>query len=115
MSHSNDVSDSPAAEDLRISEIRYRRLFESARDGILILDFETRKIVDANPYMVELLDYPREYFLGKELLEIGLLKDEAESAAAFRELQANHYIRYEDSRWRRSIRLPFFNRRIRGK
>ncbi len=83
-------------EDLRVSEIRYRRLFESARDGILILNFETKKITDVNPYMSELLDYPREYFLGKELWEIGLLKDAAASAAAFRELQENYYIRYED-------------------
>ncbi len=83
-------------ENLRISEVRYRRLFESARDGILILDFETRKITDVNPYMLEFLGYPREYFLGKELWEIGLLKDEEESAAAFRELQKNHYVRYEN-------------------
>jgi len=96
MSYSNDASDSPAAEDLRISEIRYRRLFETARDGILILDAETRKITDVNPFMSELLDYTREEFLGKELWEIGLLKDEEVSAAAFRELQEKHYIRYED-------------------
>jgi PAS domain S-box-containing protein len=83
-------------EDLRASEIRYRRLFESARDGILILDFETGKITDVNPYMSEWLDCPRDYFLGKELREIGLFKDAAASAAAFRELQENHYIRCED-------------------
>jgi len=97
------MNNSPdSIEDLRISEIRYRRLFESARDGILILDFETRKITDVNPYTLEFLGYPREYFLGKELWEIGLLKDEEESAAAFRELQENHYVRYED--------LPLENR-----
>jgi PAS domain S-box-containing protein len=81
---------------LRASEIRYRRLFEAARDGILILDPVTRKITDANPFMSELLGYPRAELLGKELWEIGLLKDEAASRAAFRELQANHFIRYED-------------------
>ncbi len=83
-------------EDLLTSEIRYRRLFESARDGILILDAVTRKITDVNPYMMELLDYTREEFLGKELWEIGLLKDEEESIAAFRELQKKDYIRYDD-------------------
>jgi diguanylate cyclase (GGDEF)-like protein/PAS domain S-box-containing protein len=86
----------PLHDELQISEIRYRRLFESARDGILILDAETRKITDVNPYMMELLGYRREEFLGKELWEIGLLKDEEASAAAFRTLQAQHYIRYED-------------------
>jgi len=83
-------------EDLQISEIRYRRLFESARDGILILDAETRKITDVNPFMMELLGYTRKEFLGKELWEIGLLKDEEASIAAFRELQKDDYIRYEN-------------------
>jgi PAS domain S-box-containing protein len=81
---------------MRASEIRYRRVFEAARDGILIVDPETRKITDANPFMSELLGYPHEELLGKELWEIGLLHDEAASREAFRELQQNHYIRYED-------------------
>ncbi len=81
---------------LRTSEIRYRRLFEAAREGILIMDPDTRKITDANPFMTELLGYPHEELLGKELWEIGLLKDEAASRTAFRELQQNHYIRYEN-------------------
>ena len=81
---------------MRTSEVRYRRLFEAARDGILILDPITRKITDANPFMSELLSYPREELLGKELWEIGLLKDEKASQAAFRELQKKHFIRYED-------------------
>jgi PAS domain S-box-containing protein len=81
---------------LRSSEIRYRRLFEAARDGILILDARTRKITDANPFMSELLGYPHAELLGKELWEIGLLKDETASRSAFRELQKNHFIRYED-------------------
>jgi PAS domain S-box-containing protein len=81
---------------LRTSEIRYRRLFEAARDGILILDPNSRKITDANPFMSELLGYPRGELLGKELWEIGLLKDEAASRAAFRELRKKHFIRYEN-------------------
>ncbi len=85
-----------APEDLRASEIRYRRLFESARDGILILDAASRKITDVNPFMVELLGYPHDEFLGRELWEIGLFKDKDESQTAFRELQATGYIRYED-------------------
>jgi PAS domain S-box-containing protein len=83
-------------EDIRTSEIRYRRLFESARDGILILDAVTRKITDVNPFMVKLLGYPRGEFLGKELWEIGLLKDAKVSRLAFRELRQKGYIRYED-------------------
>ncbi|MFL5588422.1 MAG: PAS domain S-box protein [Ktedonobacteraceae bacterium] len=81
---------------LRISETRYRRLFEAARDGVLILDPRTRKILDANPFMEELLGYTREELIGKELFEIGLHKDEQANQDAFRKLQENHYIRYED-------------------
>ncbi|HEY6120018.1 MAG TPA: histidine kinase dimerization/phospho-acceptor domain-containing protein, partial [Pyrinomonadaceae bacterium] len=89
----------PSAGDdhtLRTSEIRYRRLFESARDGILILNAVTLKITDVNPFMTELLDYSRDEFLGKELWEIGLFSDKEASQRAFRELQVNGYLRYED-------------------
>jgi len=84
-----------AQEELQNSETRYRRLFEAARDGILILNADTGKITDVNPFMVELLGYSRDEFLGKELWEIGLFKDKEASQAAFLELQEKGYIRYE--------------------
>jgi len=92
-----DITERRASQSaMRSSEIRYRRLFEAARDGILILDPDTRRITDANPFMTELLGYPREELLGKELWEIGLLKDEKANQATFRELQKNHFVRYEN-------------------
>jgi diguanylate cyclase (GGDEF)-like protein/PAS domain S-box-containing protein len=84
-----------ASDSLRTSETRYRRLFEAARDGILIVDPHTRKITDANPYMSELLGYPLSELLGMELWEIGLLKDADANRAAFRELEQKGYVRYE--------------------
>jgi len=60
-----------ADEAMRASEIRYRRLFEAAKDGILILDADTGKIIDVNPFMLELLGYTREEFIGKRLWDIG--------------------------------------------
>jgi PAS domain S-box-containing protein len=80
----------------RASEIHYRRLFEAARDGILILNPATKKITDANPFMSELLGYSHEELLGRELWEIGLLKDETASQSAFHQLQKQHFIRYEN-------------------
>jgi PAS domain S-box-containing protein len=92
--------ESPARDQtqsrLRISELRYRRLFEAARDGILILDAVTLKITDVNPFMTELLGYSHAEFLGKELWEIGLFGDKEASQAAFKELQTTGYLRYED-------------------
>jgi PAS domain S-box-containing protein len=86
----------PAADALRTSEIRYRRLFETAHDGVLLVNPGTRKITDANPFMTKLLDYPRNQLIGKELFEIGLLKDEGASKEMFRKLKRKHEIRYEN-------------------
>jgi two-component system, cell cycle sensor histidine kinase and response regulator CckA len=85
-----------AAHALEASETRYRRLFEAAKDGILILDADTGKIVDVNPFLVELTGYTRNDFLGLHLWEIGPFKDKADSKAAFADLQAKEYVRYED-------------------
>ena len=83
-------------EELKASETRYRRLFETAQDGILILDAETERIADVNPFLIEMLGYPHEDFLGKKLWEIGAFEDVEASKAAFGELQAKGYVRYED-------------------
>jgi len=57
------------------SEIRYRRLFEAAQDGILILDADSGQIVEVNPFLIAMLGFSREQFLGKKIWEIGLFKD----------------------------------------
>jgi PAS domain S-box-containing protein len=91
-----DITERKRAEIvMQTSEVRYRRLFETARDGILILDADTGKILDANPFMNELLDYSQDEFLGKELWEIGLFNDKSENEAAFRQLQEHGFIRYD--------------------
>jgi PAS domain S-box-containing protein len=92
-----DVTELLSAQNrLRDSELRYRRLFETAKDGILILDPTTRKITDANPFILKLLGYPRAELIKKELWQIGLLRDEAASREAFRELKKTGFTRYED-------------------
>jgi PAS domain S-box-containing protein len=85
-----------AIRALRASEVRYRRLFETAQDAILIVDGNSRKIIDANPYVIALLGYRLDELAGKELWEIGLFPDIEESKAAFDRLQRDGYIRYED-------------------
>ncbi len=83
-------------EEMRTSEARYRRLFETAQDGILILDAATGAITDVNPFLLEMLGYSREECVGKRLWELGPFKDVKASRAAFEQLQKKEYIRYED-------------------
>jgi PAS domain S-box-containing protein len=91
-----DIHDIKLAEAaMQISEVRYRRLFEAAKDGILILDFTSGRIVDCNPFMSDLLGYSYQSFLGKELWEIGLFRDRAANVAAVETLQKLGYLRYE--------------------
>ena len=78
------------------SEARYRRLFETAKDGILILDGDTGRIIDANPFLQEMLGYSESELIGKALWEIGPVKNIAASQEAMRQLQFKEYIRYED-------------------
>jgi PAS domain S-box-containing protein len=92
-----DITERKQAEDsLRDSEVRYRRLFESAKDGILILDATTGRVTDANPYIEEVLGYAPDELSGKELWQIGLFQDIEESKAAFQRLQKQGYIRYHN-------------------
>ena len=81
---------------LRVSEARYRRLFEAAQDGILLLNADTAQIEDVNPFLIDMLGYSHAEFLGKKIWEIGAFKDTVVSVDAFIELRAKRYIRYDD-------------------
>ncbi|MGZ8937989.1 MAG: PAS domain S-box protein [Limisphaerales bacterium] len=82
--------------ELRQSELRFRRIFEASKDGILIINPETCKIMDANPSVSELLGYSREMLLGKRLFEIGVFKDENDCKAAYEVMHSKGFIRYND-------------------
>ena len=82
--------------ELKVSEVRYRQLFETAQDGIIILDGKTGKIIDLNPFLLELLGYTHAELLGKELWQLGLFGDIDLSQKAFQKLQDSGYIRYDD-------------------
>lgn len=92
-----DITNLKRANDkLHASEVRYRRLFEAAQDGILILDAVSGEIVDVNPFITNLLQYSHQELLGKELWEIGAFKNIVASKEGFIELQEKEYIRFED-------------------
>lgn len=97
----NVVADNPVKvslinNSLRVSETRYRRIFETAQDGILLLNAETAQIEDVNQFLITILGYSHEEFLGKKLWEIGAFKDTALSKEMFDDLQTARYIRYDN-------------------
>jgi len=98
---------------IRASEIRYRRLFETAQDGILLVDANTGQITDVNPFLMDMLGYNYDEMIGKKLWEIGFIEDEEAAKQAFEELQKNTYIRYEDmpleTKDGRSIEVEFIS------
>jgi len=84
------------ADFLRESEARYRGLFESAKDGILILDADSGMIVDVNPFLIDMLSYSKEEFTGKHIWEVGCFKDIVANRDKYAELQHLQYVRYEN-------------------
>ena len=83
-------------EALLASELKYRRLFETAKDGILILDADSGLIIDVNPFLIDLLGYSYENLIGKTIWDIGFIKDIVASRENFQQLKDRKYIRYED-------------------
>ena len=104
-------SETQSEEAIRSSELRYRRLFEAAKDGILILEAETGRISDVNPFLLELLGFSRQELVGKHVWELGTLRDIVANQAKFEELQKQGHVRYEnlplETRLGRKIAVEF--------
>src|SRR6202022_2157751 len=111
VSHAGSTATQARRRGARTSELKYRRLFETAKDGILILDAKTGQITDVNPFLVNLLGYSYDEFIGTPLWEIGPFKDTKECKLAFLELQEKEDIRYEslplETKEGRSIAVEF--------
>ncbi|MHB8129592.1 MAG: PAS domain S-box protein [Mobilitalea sp.] len=92
-----DISERKNAEKvLRSSELRYRRLFETAKDGIFILEGETGKVIDVNPFLLELLDCSKDQIMLMTAWEIGLFKHMIPTRDSFLELLQKGYTHYEN-------------------
>jgi PAS domain S-box-containing protein len=85
-----------ADEALLASELSYRRLFEAAQDGILILDVDTGRVTDVNPFLFKLLGFSRSEMIGKTVGELSPFKDIESNQAMLERLQEQGYVRYEN-------------------
>lgn len=85
-----------SAEALKESEERYRRLFEATSDGVLLIDFDTGLILDANPFLIDLLGCSKQGLLKKYFWDIGAFKNIAASKDGFAGLLAKGHVYYED-------------------
>jgi PAS domain S-box-containing protein len=90
------AGDTRSEQALRASELSYRRLFETAKDGILILDADTGRINDVNPFLFRLLGFSRREMVGKTVGELSPFKDIESNQAMLERLQKDGYARYED-------------------
>jgi PAS domain S-box-containing protein len=83
-------------QKLHASELSYRRLFEAAKDGILILDVDTGRISDVNPFLFNLLGFSRNEMIGKTVGELSPFKDIESNKMMLERLQTDGYARYEN-------------------
>ncbi len=90
------VQDDRIEQAVRDSELSYRRLFEAAGDGVLILDVDTGRVTDANPFLVELLGISHGEMVGRTVGELSPFKDLVSNQAMLERLQEHGYVRYED-------------------
>jgi two-component system, cell cycle sensor histidine kinase and response regulator CckA len=104
-------SETKSEEAIRSSELKYRRLFEAAKDGILILQADTGRISDVNPFLIELLGYSHDELVGRLIWELGTFRDIVANQAKFEELQQQGHVRYEnlplETRLGRKIAVEF--------
>ena len=81
---------------IRASELSYRRVFEAAKDGILILEADTGRISDVNPFLTEMLGLSHDELVGVPIWELGPFRDIVSNKAKFEQLQQEGYVRYEN-------------------
>jgi len=83
-------------ERKRAAEARYRRVFDSARDGIVLVSAASGEITDVNPFTEQLLGYPRDELVGRNLWEIEPLRNLPGMRAAFEQIRDRGVLRFDE-------------------
>ncbi|MGK2905090.1 MAG: PAS domain S-box protein [Desulfuromonadales bacterium] len=92
-----DISERRLLEDfMSESETRYRRIFETARDGIVLLEKKEGHIVHANLAVEKMFGYSEADFVGKKLSDIGIPLDMNNFSVILEDLNECGILNYED-------------------
>jgi PAS domain S-box-containing protein/putative nucleotidyltransferase with HDIG domain len=93
----NDITEHKRLENLLMeSEERYRRLFETASDGIVLLEKREGKITHANPATEKMVGYTKKESIGHKLRDIGVLLDMGDFQMLMQNLNRSGIINYND-------------------
>jgi len=79
-----------------MGEIRFRRLFETAKDGIVVVDVDSGIVQDVNPRFGTLTGYAREELEGKSIDEVGRLLDSPQIAAVITSTRQSDIVRHDE-------------------
>ncbi|MCF7907696.1 MAG: PAS domain S-box protein [Candidatus Omnitrophica bacterium] len=94
--HSDITERKKAERALQSSESRYRRLFETACDGMMIIDVLSKKIIAVNPALVNMLGYSESEIIGNEFCNLGFAKNNDTAWQAFKKLRSEKSLRYDN-------------------
>ena len=84
-------------EELKESEERYHRAFETSQNVLLLVHKTKGDILNSNASAQELLGYSPEEFLKKKLWEIGVVKNDLDFQEVASKLERDGVIHYEDT------------------
>jgi len=92
-----DITKRKQLENLLIeSETQYRRLFETASDGIVLLEKREGKVIHANPATEKLLGYTEKESIGNSLQDIGVVLDTSDFQTIIQNLNESGILNYRN-------------------
>jgi PAS domain S-box-containing protein len=92
----SERAETRAEQALSECEFNYRRLFEAAKEGILILDADSGRIIDVNPFLISMLGFSFKELVRTPIWELGAFKDIVSNKAKFEHLQQLGYVLCDD-------------------
>ena len=83
-------------ERREVAEIRFQRLFETAKDGIVVVEAETETVLDVNPYFLQATGFARESIVSRKLKDAEPFSNLPETAGLISLLKSRETVRYDD-------------------